>query len=66
LQLIRKNIPVLMLFNQSKRLDGSHFDENGPAYAVNLVMGSPDLNLKAAAGGYDRPTTGKVFWNVFG
>jgi hypothetical protein len=55
-----------MLFNQSKPLDGSHFDENGPAFVVNPVVDPPDLNLKAAAGGYGRPTTGKVFWNVFG
>jgi hypothetical protein len=55
-----------MLFYQSKWLDGSHFGENGLAFAVNPVMGSPDLNLKAATGAYGRPTTGKVFWNVFG
>ena len=47
-----------------RKLDDTHFDENGPAFAVNPVMGPTDFNLKAAASGYGRPTTGKVFWSL--
>ena len=56
------------MFNSSeiarRRLDDSQFDENSPPFAVNPVLGLTDLNLKAAAGGYGRPTTGKVFWSL--
>ena len=54
------------LFNSTEiarhRLDDSNFDENGPTRAVEPISGSVEVNLKAAAGGYARPTTGKVFW----
>ncbi|CAF1391856.1 unnamed protein product [Adineta steineri] len=56
------------MFNSSEirrqKLDDSHFDKNTPAFAVNPVLGASDWNLKAPAGGYGRPTTGKVFWNL--
>jgi len=56
------------MFNYTKisqrQLDDFHFDENSPAFSVDPVLSAFDSNLKAPAGGYGRPTTGKVFWDV--
>jgi hypothetical protein len=46
------------------RLVDTRFDENGPAFAVDPVLGLADSNMRAPAGGYGRPTTGKVFWQL--
>ena len=54
------------LFNSTeiahRRLLDVNFNDNGPTRVVEPISGSVDVSLRAAAGGYARPTTGKVFW----
>ena len=39
-----------------------NFNENSPTRVVEPISSSVDVNMKVAASGYARPTTGKVFW----